>query len=295
MEMQQIRYFLTLARTLNFTRAAEECHVTQPALTRAIQALEAELGGELMRRERQNSHLTELGQRMLPLMQRCYDSALTAKELARSVLSSDVASLSLAVSHSVNLELLMPMIAELFRAFPGMQLKLQRGGRDQIIALLKDGGVDIAIAGPLGEKWDRLDSWPIFSEAFEVALNQAHALASANAIDIAKLAGQQILFQEGCESRMDVSQRLDMGEMVDPWGHQVVTHHDLMAMLEANLGLAIVPVSAPQTQNVRRMPLNDAGLRRTVSVYCVAGRQRSAASTTLLNLVRTGDWSRYAA
>ncbi|MDH4386548.1 MAG: LysR family transcriptional regulator [Caulobacter sp.] len=295
MEMQQIRYFLTLARTLNFTRAAEECHVTQPALTRAIQALEAELGGELMRRERQNSHLTDLGKRMLPLMQRCYDSALTAKELARSVLSSDVASLSLAVSHSVNLELLMPMIAELFRAFPGMQLKLQRGGRDQIIALLKDGGVDIAIAGPLGEKWERLDSWPIFSEAFEVALNQAHDLASANAIDIAKLAGQQILFQEGCESRTDVSQRLDMGEAVDPWGHQVVTHHDLMAMLEANLGLAIVPVSAPQTQNVRRMPLNDAGLRRTVSVYCVAGRQRSAASTTLLNLVRTGDWSRYAA
>ena len=41
MEMQQIRYFLTLAQTLNFTHAAEECHVTQPALTRAIQALEA--------------------------------------------------------------------------------------------------------------------------------------------------------------------------------------------------------------------------------------------------------------
>ena len=38
MEMQQIRYFLALARTLNFTRAAEECNVTQPALTRAIQA-----------------------------------------------------------------------------------------------------------------------------------------------------------------------------------------------------------------------------------------------------------------
>ncbi|MBY0421745.1 MAG: LysR family transcriptional regulator, partial [Parvularculaceae bacterium] len=61
MEMQQIRYFLALSRTLNFTRAAEECNVSQPALTRAIQALEAELGGELIRREHSRSHLTELG------------------------------------------------------------------------------------------------------------------------------------------------------------------------------------------------------------------------------------------
>ena len=64
MEIQQIRYFLTLARTLNFTRAAEECNVSQSALTRAIQALEAELGGELMRREHSKSHLTELGKRI---------------------------------------------------------------------------------------------------------------------------------------------------------------------------------------------------------------------------------------
>ncbi len=65
MEMQQIRYFLALARTLNFTRAAEECNVSQSALTRAIQALEGELGGELLRREHNRSHLTELGKRML--------------------------------------------------------------------------------------------------------------------------------------------------------------------------------------------------------------------------------------
>ena len=75
MEMHQIRYFLAAARTLNFTRAAEECNVAQPSLTRAIQQLEEELGGDLFRRERKLSHLTDLGQRMLPLMQQCYDMA----------------------------------------------------------------------------------------------------------------------------------------------------------------------------------------------------------------------------
>ncbi len=50
MEMHQVRYFLAVARTLNFTRAADECNVTQPSLTRAIKQLEAELGGDLFRR-----------------------------------------------------------------------------------------------------------------------------------------------------------------------------------------------------------------------------------------------------
>jgi len=61
MEMHQVRYFLAVAETLNFTRAAERCNVSQPALTRAIQNLEGEFGGLLFRRERNLTHLTELG------------------------------------------------------------------------------------------------------------------------------------------------------------------------------------------------------------------------------------------
>lgn len=56
MEMHQIRYFLAVARSLNFTRAAEQCHVAQPSLTRAIQKLEDELGGLLLHRERQSAY-----------------------------------------------------------------------------------------------------------------------------------------------------------------------------------------------------------------------------------------------
>jgi LysR family transcriptional regulator, hydrogen peroxide-inducible genes activator len=62
----QIRYFLAVADTLNFTRAAEQCHVSQPALTRAIQQLEEELGGLLLRRERKLTHLTDFGRLLVP-------------------------------------------------------------------------------------------------------------------------------------------------------------------------------------------------------------------------------------
>src|ERR671922_2645224 len=106
MEMQQVRYFLALSRTLNFTRAAEECNVSQPALTRSIKMLEDELGGALIRRERNHSHLTELGRRMLPVLQQCYDAAVSAKSLAKSVLGSESVPMSVAVSNSVNMTIL---------------------------------------------------------------------------------------------------------------------------------------------------------------------------------------------
>ena len=103
MEMHQIRYFLAVARELNFTRAAQSCHVSQPALTRAIQQLEDELGGQLMRREGKLSHLTDLGERMLPLMLRCYESALAAKSLASSFKVGSAQALLLVLARSIDL------------------------------------------------------------------------------------------------------------------------------------------------------------------------------------------------
>ena len=290
MEMHQIRYFLSLARSLNFTRAAEECNVTQPALTRAIQALEAELGGELLRRERQNSHLTELGRRMLPLLQRCYETALSARELARSVTSRDAAPLPVAISHSVNLDPFMASIAELFRAHPGVQLRLLRGSGAEVLGWLKDGTVELGISGPLPEAWDRLDSWTLFTEGFDVALHASHPLAMANELTRERIAGQRLLLHTCCESCAEVLARLEIAAPDDAAGHQVVTHQDLIALLEANLGIGILPASAPQSPHVRRVRLSESGLRRTVSIHAVAGRRRSVPGASFLSLVRSAAW-----
>src|SRR5436190_12974691 len=160
MEMQQVRYFLAVSRTLNCTRAAEECSVTQPALTRAIKQLEDEFGGELIRREGRNTHLTDLGNRMRPLLQQCYESALTAKSLAAQVKKGEVAALSIAVSRTLDIELLMGALGEVQRSFPGLQLKIRRGTGAEIAEMLKNGEIELAIGGPIGEIWDRLDIWP---------------------------------------------------------------------------------------------------------------------------------------
>src|SRR5260370_5740572 len=110
MEMHQVRYFLAVTRTLNFTRAADECNVTQPSLTRAIKQLEAELGGDLFRRERPAAQFTELSQRMHPLLTQCYDAAPAARQLASSINSGECAALTIAPPHAAYPPPLLPTL-----------------------------------------------------------------------------------------------------------------------------------------------------------------------------------------
>lgn len=293
MEMQQVRYFLAVARTLNFTRAAEECHVTQPALTRAIKQLEDELGGELIRREGRNSHLTELGNRMHPLLQQCYESALTAKSLAEKVKRGEVSSLALAVSKSLDIELLMIPFAEIQRAFPGLQLKLRRGNAAQISELLKNGDVELAIGGPLGETWDRIDTWPMFTESFDLIVGADHELAKQGgpSLNVELVRESRFLhYAEGDPAEMRAEEVAAQGIQFDST-HEVNCVHDLEALIVAKFGLAIMPASSMKSPRVKHVAFSALDLTRTVAIYSVAGRQRSKEAGALLNLLRSTDWS----
>ena len=94
MELHQVRYFLAVCETRNFTRAAGLCHVSQPSLTRGIKLLEAELGGPLFNRERGNTHVTELGGAVLLHLREAAAQAAAARERASALLTLELARLS---------------------------------------------------------------------------------------------------------------------------------------------------------------------------------------------------------
>ena len=131
-----------MARSLNFTRAAEECNVTQPSLTRAIQKLEEEFDGPLFRRERSRTHLTDLGRQMLPHLERSYEAAQAAKVLAREIGEAQVTPLTLGVAHTIENDVLDAVIAETGAGLPGFELTLQSGTSKQLINL----GLSLALA-----------------------------------------------------------------------------------------------------------------------------------------------------
>src|SRR6516162_1207722 len=171
MEMHQVRYFLAVARTLNFTRAADECNVTQPSLTRAIKQLEAELGGDLFRRERPAAQLTELGQRMHPLLKQCYEAAAGARSLASSFKSGELGALRIALAHSIDLSLLIPCLEQLKRQFNRLEFRFLRGTSQEVGDYLKKGEAELGIAAEVVSTWERLDSWPLFTEDFRLVMS----------------------------------------------------------------------------------------------------------------------------
>lgn len=294
MEMQQVRYFIAVANTLNFTRAAEQCNVTQPALTRAIQQLEHELGGELIRREGRLSHLTDLGSRMLPLLSQCYESALSAKTLAAKVKKGDVSTLAIGVSRTLDLDLLMEPLSEMHRSFPGLQLKVRRGNGAQFSEWLKNGDIDLAFGGSIGESWDRLESWPMFSESFDLVVSTNHELAMRNELelDVELIRDVRFLVHADADQAELQRARLDAVSINLDDAHQVDSDRDLEALVVASFGVAILPASALHSSRVKRVRCSALDLRRTVAVYSVAGRPRSRETSALLNLVRSADWSR---
>src|SRR5205823_12197485 len=182
MEMHQVRYFLAVARVLNFTRAADECNVTQPSLTRAIKQLEAELGGDLFRRERPAAQLTELGLRMHPLLKQCFEAAAGARSLASSFKSGEIGALRIALTHSIDLSLLIPHLDQIKRQFNRLEFRFLRGNYREVGEFLKNGEVELGIAAEIGEDWDRLDTWPLFTEGFQLVVNSRHPFADRSDI-----------------------------------------------------------------------------------------------------------------
>jgi DNA-binding transcriptional LysR family regulator len=295
MEMHQIRYFLAVARALNFTRAAEECNVAQPSLTRAIRQLEGELGGDLFRRERPHAQLTELGNRMLPLLRQCYESALSARALAQAIKKGEVGSLRLAISSSIDPALVTPHVVELGKLFTGLDLKLLRGNGSEVLEYLKRGDVELGLAGPIGEEWDRLDGWPLLTERFQLALAAAHSLAKAVPIEIDALRQERMMLRTYCETTQTLLELLQVHDFDVTRFHEVSAEADLISLLEAGFGVAFLPPSTQSPPTLVRTTVSGIEIDRTIYLYGVAGRQRTPVASALMKMLRACDWERLAA
>jgi DNA-binding transcriptional LysR family regulator len=292
MEMHQVRYFLAVARTLNFTRAADECNVTQPSLTRAIKQLEAELGGDLFRRERP-AGLTELGQRMHPLLKQCYEAAVGARSLASSFKSGEIGALRIALTHSIDLSLLIPFLEQIKRQFNRLEFRFLRGNSREVGEMLKKGEAELGIAVELDPNWERLDSWPLFTEDFHLVVNADHRLADQDSIDLDDLRSESLVSRGHCEhgSRLNAALR-EHGVDVDHC-HEISSERDLLTLLEAGIGIAVVPDTSRIPQTLKRTSVEGLDARRTVNLYGVAGRERTAVASAVMRMLRGMDWRQF--
>ena len=294
MEMHQVRYFLAVARTLNFTRAAEECHVAQPSLTRAIKLLEGELGGDLFRRERPRTMLTPLGERMFPLLKQCYDSAQSARALAAMINDGEIGALKLAVSSSIELALILSHVGELRKSFSEIELKILRGTGLQVVEYLKAGDAELAVGTSIGESWDRLDSWKLFDESFDMVFSRSHRLGSQETVSLDDLKLERFLLRNHCEKCSDLAALLRSNGLNADHRHEVSSDQDLVALVEANIGIGFLPRTVRTPQSLVRITVEGLELGRDICLYGVAGRQRTPVAATFMKMLRAANWQKTA-
>jgi DNA-binding transcriptional LysR family regulator len=291
MEFYQIRYFLAVSRTLNFTQAAEECNVTQPALTRAIKKLEDELGGELFRRERSRSHLTDLGHAMMPLLQQSYDAAIAAKAEAENYGRGDVAPLAIGISESVTGAVLAAVIAELARAVAGLNLTIERAPATDIRARLEAGDIDFGIVAESDEPWERERLWPLFDEGFVVCAGGNGA--TGKPVRTADLGGWAAIDRPYCENRDAFEVLFGVASTGPDYRHRATCEADTALLAAAGLGITMMPRSSAQAVGATFAELEAGAPRRTIALIAAAGRRQSEAGTRFLRLMRSADWSAF--
>ncbi|MFM9940823.1 MAG: LysR family transcriptional regulator [Hyphomicrobiaceae bacterium] len=283
MEMHQVRYFLAVAEKLNFTRAAETCNVTQPTMTRAIKLLEHELGGALFNRERNQTHLTELGRMMLPYMQQIWQQLAEAKQRAQSYSRTDRAALSLGLMCTIAPSMLMALVQSLRRNHPTIELQITDATSADLQDKLVCGEIEVAIMAQAEPYTERLHHVSLYREPFVIAVAQDSPLAQQEFIKVRDLDGLDYLDRINCEFG-DHAERIFLEQEVrDRTVYKSDRDDWILAMASAGLGYAFLPEQCAAHGDVAVRRLVEPEIWREVCLVTVRGRPYS---TPLGALVR---------
>jgi LysR family hydrogen peroxide-inducible transcriptional activator len=289
MEMHQVRYFLAVCETLNFTRAAERCHVAQPSLTRAIRNLEDELGGPLFRRERRRTHMTDLGRLVQPHLATMLAESEAARSEAQSFAKLDTAPLRLGIMCTIGPSRMISFLARLRARVPAAELTLRETGGRVLVDELMEGALDVAIVA-LPDLPERFDVHPLFTERYTVAFGPGHRFEGLNAVTLADLDGADYLMRLNCEFP---DLRSNHYKLPAPKVNIVYSSERedwIQAMLAAGIGCAVMPEYLPMLPGIATRPLIEPEMQRTVSLVTVAGRRFPPPLEALIRIARHHPW-----
>jgi DNA-binding transcriptional LysR family regulator len=189
MELRHLRYFVSVAEALSFTKAAEKLHTAQPSLTRQIKDLEEELGVRLLNRTKQQVTLTDEGRSFLPDAKRIL--ALTAETIGsvRRLHSGEVRALNVGYVSNVFFDFLPRTLASLHKSLPTVSVNLFDMSCGEQFRALEDGKLDLGFVGlhaPIALRG--LEFRTIASYKTLVALPQDNPLAGKTTVDLKALA-----------------------------------------------------------------------------------------------------------
>lgn len=288
MEMHQIRYFLALCEARNFTRAAEKCAVSQPALTKAIKLLEDELGGPLFLRDSRPLELTNLARALEDRFTRLWGLTGEIKTTARSFLDLQKARATIGVVSSLGEERLKSIAALLQREHPQFSISVKYAAQACLLRDLAQGVLEVAIVADVDLPSAGVDGAPLWRERYGVAMPHHHRLARQALIRWEDLDAESYIARIHCER--DAAFQAELARRgVNMIVHLQSDQEDMCRRLvAAGLGLSIMPEGIADPSIAFR-PFADGDLVRTIVIAHIADRPLSPMAAAIRQSVLTLD------
>lgn len=192
MTITQLQYVLAVAEHRNFTLAAEKCFVTQPTLSMQIQKVEEELGVQIFDRTKKPIQLTDIGQKIVAQARNIVNESERIRDIVDQQKGFIGGEFRLGIIPTVTTTLLPMFLTNFIRKYPKVQLKIEELNTEQIIAGLKSGQLDAAIAAtPLEE--EKLKEIVLYYEPFVAYIPEGHAKFDKQEIEVEDLNPDEIL------------------------------------------------------------------------------------------------------
>jgi DNA-binding transcriptional LysR family regulator len=290
MEMSQIRYALAAAKTLNFTKAAAECNVSQPALTKAVKTLEADLGAPLFHREGKRILLSEFGRSMVPHLQHIIDEAEVTRTLADNFRLLNKVPVRIGVMSTVGHVRLSRFLATFQQEFEGVEVAVTEASVADLKTALDEGEIDIAIMNALDDPGDAYHVHDLYEERYVVIFPPEHKLGKLNTIKLSDLSGEPYVDRLACEMRETVINVCS--EMkVDLYARFRSEREDwVQAMVLVRIGFAFMPEYSVTLPELLQRPLVEPSVTRTISLVNVPGRPFSPAVSAMVRSAHSFSW-----
>jgi LysR family hydrogen peroxide-inducible transcriptional activator len=252
--LRQLRYLITLAETLNFTRAAEACFVSQSTLSAGLKELENTLGLQLVERDRQNVALTPSGEAIVMRARSLLAAAEDLTELAKTSATPMQGRIRLGVIPTIAPFVLPSLIPELRSLYPDLQIALREDLTANLLDRLQARKLDMAMIA-LPYDTQGLITRHLFDDEFWlVGLQGDPAFAQKRTTLPNKVTERLLLLEEGHCLREHSLQACRRTEIASNDGLEATSLLTLIQMVASGLGLALVPEMAIQAGLIRATP-----------------------------------------
>lgn len=290
MEMSQIKYVLAAAKHLNFTKAAADCNVSQPALTKGIKTLEEELGAPVFHREGRRILMSDFGKSMVPHLQHIADEAAATRALAQNFRLLEKAPVRLGVLSTVGHIRLARFLASFEKRHAGMELSVSEASVTDLKDKLTEGEIDVAFMTLTDDIRDGFRVHPLYAERYVVVFPPEHRLGGLNAVALKNLSGEDYVDRLVCEMR-EMVMSVCQSEGVELYARFRSEREDwVQAMVLAGIGFAFMPEYSVTLPGLLQRPLVEPAVERTIAAVTVPGRRYSPAVDALMRASQSFSW-----